>query len=152
MSQSIKKTAPQRYHITLIRIAITKETGKNIWGLGSLGGSDSKESACSAGDLGLIPVLGRSSGKGNGNPLQYSYLENPMDMGSQRVGQDRVTSLSLCVAGPGPGTHITEGWKPGRGQGAEEFGLCPKQESLKKKTTWSDLRSEKKKKSLHLQS
>ena len=68
-----------------------------------------------------------------------------MDMGSQRVGQDRVTSLSLCVAGPGPGTHITEGWKPGRGQGAEEFGLCPKQESLKKKTTWSDLRSEKKK-------
>ena len=45
-----------------------------------------KKSACSAGDLGSIPVLGRSSGEGNGNPLQYSCLENPMDMGLQRVG------------------------------------------------------------------
>ena len=35
--------------------------------------------ACNAGDLGLIPVLGRSPGEGHGNPLQYSYLENPMD-------------------------------------------------------------------------
>ena len=42
-------------------------------------GSDRKESACNAGDLGLIPGLGRSSGEGNGNPLQYSCLENPMD-------------------------------------------------------------------------
>ena len=40
------------------------------------GGSDGKASACSAGDLGLIPGLGRSPGEGNGNPLQYSYLEN----------------------------------------------------------------------------
>ena len=48
-------------------------------------GSDSKESACSAGDLGSISVSGRSSGEGNGNPLQYSCLENPMAMGSQRV-------------------------------------------------------------------
>ena len=38
-----------------------------------------KESACNAGDLGLIPELGRSPGGGNGNPLQYSCLENPMD-------------------------------------------------------------------------
>ena len=37
-------------------------------------GSDSKESACNVGDPGLIPGLGRSSGEGNGNPLQYSYL------------------------------------------------------------------------------
>ena len=36
-------------------------------------------SACSEEDLGLIPELGRSPGKGNGNPLQYSCLENPMD-------------------------------------------------------------------------
>ena len=43
------------------------------------GGSDSKESACSAGDLGLIPRLRRSPGEGNGNPLQYSCLENSMD-------------------------------------------------------------------------
>ena len=41
------------------------------------GGSDGKESACSAGDLGLIPGLGRSPGGGHGDPLQYSCLENP---------------------------------------------------------------------------
>ena len=46
------------------------------------GGSDSKESACNVGDLGLIPGLGRSPGEGNGNPLQYSCLENPMDGGA----------------------------------------------------------------------
>ena len=45
------------------------------------GGSDCKESACSAGDPGLIPVLGRSPGEGNSNPLQYSCLESPMDGG-----------------------------------------------------------------------
>ena len=43
------------------------------------GGSDGKVSAYNAGDLGSIPGSGRSPGKGNGNPLQYSYLENPMD-------------------------------------------------------------------------
>ena len=42
-------------------------------------GSDGKESACNAGDLGSIPGLGRSPGEGNGNPLQYSCLQNPMD-------------------------------------------------------------------------
>ena len=46
------------------------------------GGSDSKASACSAGDLGSIPGSGRSPGEGNGNPLQYSCLENPMDGGA----------------------------------------------------------------------
>ena len=40
-------------------------------------GSDGKESACNAGDMGLIPGSGRSSGGGPGNPLQYSCLENP---------------------------------------------------------------------------
>ena len=43
------------------------------------GGSDSKESTCNAGDPDSIPGLGRSHGEGNGNPLQYSCLENPMD-------------------------------------------------------------------------
>ena len=42
------------------------------------GGSAGKESACNVGDLGLIPMLGRSLGKGNGYPLQYSSLENSM--------------------------------------------------------------------------
>ena len=45
-------------------------------------GSDGKESAFSAGDLGLIPGSGRSPGEGNGNPLQQSYLENLMDRGA----------------------------------------------------------------------
>ena len=45
--------------------------------LGFPGGSDGKESACNAGDLDLIPGLGRSPGGGHGNPLQYSCLENP---------------------------------------------------------------------------
>ena len=58
------------------------------------GGSDSKESACNAGDLGSVPGLGRSLGERNSNPLQYSCLENPHGqrnlaglqyMGSQRV-------------------------------------------------------------------
>ena len=46
------------------------------------GGSDSKASACNAGDPGSIPGLGRSPGEGNGNPLQYSCLENSMDGGA----------------------------------------------------------------------
>ena len=58
--------------------------------------SVSKESACNAGDPGLIPGSGRSSGEGNGNPLQYSWLENPVDRGAwkatvlgvARVGHD----------------------------------------------------------------
>ena len=47
--------------------------------MGFPGGSDGKESACDAGDLGSIPGLGRSSGGGHGNPFQYSCLENFMD-------------------------------------------------------------------------
>ena len=46
------------------------------------GGSEIKASACNAGDLGSIPGSGRSSGEGNGNPLQYSCVENPMDGGA----------------------------------------------------------------------
>ena len=46
------------------------------------GGSDGEESACNAGDLGLIPESGRSLEEGNGNPLQYSCLENSMDRGA----------------------------------------------------------------------
>ena len=47
--------------------------------LGFPGGSDGKESACNAGDLDSIPGLGKSLKEGNGNPLQYSFLENSMD-------------------------------------------------------------------------
>ena len=60
------------------------------------GGSDGEEFVCKAGNLSSIPGLGRSPGEGNGNPLQYSCLENSMErgawwlqsMGSQRVGHN----------------------------------------------------------------
>ena len=54
-------------------------------------GSDSKESACNAGDLGSIPGLGRSPSGGHGNPLQYSYIENPMNRGSWQATVHGIT-------------------------------------------------------------
>ena len=53
--------------------------------MGFPGGSGSKEFACNAGHLGLIPGLGRTPGGQRGNPLQYSCLENPMDRGAWRA-------------------------------------------------------------------
>ena len=50
--------------------------------LGFHGGSEGEESACNAGDPGLIAGSGRSPGEGNGNPLQYSCLRNPMNRGA----------------------------------------------------------------------
>ena len=55
------------------------------------GGSDGKESACSTGDLGLIPGSGRSAGEENSNPLQYSCLENPMDRRAWQVTVHGIT-------------------------------------------------------------
>ena len=68
--------------------------------------SDGKESVCNAGDPGLIPGWARSSGEGNGTPLQYSCLENPMDrepwrlqsMGFQRVAHNWATSTTTKLA------------------------------------------------------
>ena len=51
-----------------------------------------KESACNAGDHSSIPGLGRSRGEGNGNPHQYSCLENPMDRGARQAIVRGVTS------------------------------------------------------------
>ena len=58
-------------------------------------GSDGKESACSAGDLGAMPGLGRSLGEGNGNPLQYSCLENPMDRGGWWAAVHEIAELDM---------------------------------------------------------
>ena len=58
--------------------------------LGFPAGSDGKESACNAGDLGLIPGLGKSPGGGTSNPLQYSCLETPMDRGAWQATAHRV--------------------------------------------------------------
>ena len=77
--------------------------------LGFPGSSDGKASAYNAGDLGLIPGSGRSPGEGNGNPLQYSCLENPMDQGAwwatvhgvaksqTRLSDFTTTILAICV-------------------------------------------------------
>ena len=56
------------------------------------GGSDGKESACNTGELGSIPGLGRCPGEVQGNPLQYSCLENPMDRGVWQATVDGVTA------------------------------------------------------------
>ena len=84
--------------VRALGLALVLETGESIGREAFPGGSDGKESACSAGDPGLIPESRRSPGEGNGYPLQYSCLENPMDRGAwratvhgvARVGYDRV--------------------------------------------------------------
>ena len=63
----------------------SRRVGHDWSDLAVAGSSDHKESACNAGDPGLIPGLGRSPGERNGNPLQYSCLENPMDRGAWRA-------------------------------------------------------------------
>ena len=60
------------------------------------GGSDSKESTCNAGDMALIPRLGRSPGEGNGNSLWYSSLGNPMDRGAWWASVHGITNSWTC--------------------------------------------------------
>ena len=67
-------------HSSILASPAPKKGLKEI--LGFPGGSDGKASACSTGDPGSIPGLERSPGEGNGNPLQYSCLENPTDGGA----------------------------------------------------------------------
>ena len=79
-------------------------------------GSVSKESACNEGDSGLIPASGRSPGEGNGNPLQHSCLENPMDRGawwatvhgSEKVRHDWVTNRTHVRAHTHTHTHTPQ--------------------------------------------
>ena len=59
------------------------------------GSSDGKESACNTRDLSSIPGSGRSTGESNGNPLQYSCLENAMDRGASRASQENQTRTQL---------------------------------------------------------
>ena len=61
-----------------------------------------KSSACNAGDLGLIPGLGRSPGEGNGNPLKYSCLENPMDRGAWQATVHRMARVGPDLAAQPP--------------------------------------------------
>ena len=78
----------------LVPVLLSKQGGTSIWKIkcqksfevwtkkGFSGGSEVKASACNVGDLGSIPGLRRPPGDGNGNPLQYSCLQNPMDGGT----------------------------------------------------------------------
>ena len=63
------------------------------WGVP--GDSDGKESACNAGDVGLIPGSGRSSGGGHGNPFRDSCLENPLDRGAWWATVHRVAKSQI---------------------------------------------------------
>ena len=68
--------------------------------MGSLGGSDGKESTSNEGDISLIPGLGRSSGEENGNPLQYSCLKNSLDRGAWWAtarGSDTTEQITLSL-------------------------------------------------------
>ena len=76
-------TALNMWRTSLIPLALDLQKLKKD--LGFLGGSDGKASACNAGGLGSIPGSGKSPGEGNGNPLQYSCLENSMDGGAWRA-------------------------------------------------------------------
>ena len=67
------------YSILLFSVKLQHESAI---GIGFPGSSEVKVSASNVGDLGLIPGSGRSPGGGNGNPLEYSCLENPMDGGA----------------------------------------------------------------------
>ena len=74
---------------TISKILVTK----CVMNMDFPGSSGSKESASNVGDLDSIPGLGRSPGEGNGNPLQYSYLENPMDRGAWWATVRGITEL-----------------------------------------------------------
>ena len=69
-------------HLGIGWVERAQELASRLRSWGSPAGSDGKDSACNAGDLGLIPGSGRSLGERNGYPLQYSCLENSRDRGA----------------------------------------------------------------------
>ena len=78
------------------------------------GGSEGKASACNVGDPGFIPGLGRSPGEGNGNPLQYSCLENPMDgeawwatVHGVAKSQTRLSDVTFSYCGAQGSRHVS---------------------------------------------
>ena len=78
-----------------------------LWAiLGLPGGSEVKVSACNVGDLGSVPELGRSPGEGNGNPLQYSCLENPMDREAWKATVHGVARVRHILTTKLPPQHI----------------------------------------------
>ena len=89
---------------SLLKIALVRVLSDSM---GFPGGSDGKASTCNAGDLGLIPGLGRSPGGGHGSPLQYFFLENLHGLGSlvsydAWVRKELYTTERLSTAHFGP--------------------------------------------------
>ena len=92
MADSLLTELPAKPLTLLIKLLILTVFGPQLCTrMGFPGSSDGKASAYNAGDLGLIPGLGRSPGEGNDNPLQYSCLENSMDGGAWWVTVHGVT-------------------------------------------------------------
>ena len=93
------KRQPSEWEKIIANKATDKELISSVFYMGFPGGSDGKAAVCNAGDPGSIPGLGRSPGEENGNPLQYSCLENPMDGGA----------LKAAVHGVAEGqTHLSD--------------------------------------------
>ena len=83
-------TGGLRHLLNAVGLSLRVQYGKHEK-QGFPGGSDGKESVCSAGDPGSVPRLRRSPGEGNGYPLQYSWLEKPMDRGTSQATVHGVT-------------------------------------------------------------
>ena len=83
---SLEKLGGATVPVKKLQLATTYSTKSqnhlHMCTMGFPGASDGKASACNVGDPSSIPGLGRYPGEGNGNPLQYSCLENPMDRGA----------------------------------------------------------------------
>ena len=88
------------YTHTQLGLPLCVHTHTHTWGFPR--SSVGKESACSVRDLGLIPGSGRFSGEGDGSPLQYSCLENPMDRGAWRATVHGVTRVTHDLASKPP--------------------------------------------------
>ena len=71
-----------QFSVIHVKRVFLLESGLKLVSLSGHSGSDGEASACNAGDPGSIPGSGRSTGEGNGNPLQYSCLENPKARGA----------------------------------------------------------------------
>ena len=81
----------------LLHLCVLILTNFNV-ALGFLGSSEGKESTCNAGDLRSIPGLGRSPGEGNGNPLQYSCLENSKNRAARQATVHGVAEIQTRLS------------------------------------------------------
>ena len=95
MYSSLRKYTKRKNFVNCKRLFFCHSFHQYFYYWGFSGSSDSKESAHNVGDLSLIPGLGRSPGEGNGNLLQYSYMENSMDGGAWRATVHGVTELDM---------------------------------------------------------